>query len=160
MSAEPREPHRIPGDELVRQLLPRGWKLRVRRNAAEGVWEARAGRLMESAVGTGETREHALDNLGDALAKRALPKTVERLGWRVIEEGDLDELYVLPTFSELVVALEISREFAPRAYELATSETPASIPTALAVLIPPEAAGDPEQLRAAVERGLDQRTRA
>jgi hypothetical protein len=114
---------------------------------------------METAVGMGETRETALDNLGDALAKRALPKTVERLGWRVIEEGDFDELYVLPTSSELVVALEINREFASRTYELAAPETPSSVSTAMAVLIPPEAAGDPEQLRAAVERALDQRRR-
>lgn len=160
MSAESREPPRIPGDELVRQLLPRGWKLRVRRNAGEGVWEARAGRLMQAVVGMGETREIALDNLGHALAVTVLPKTVERLGWKVVEEGDFDELYVLPTSSELVVALEVSREFAPRTYELAASETPPSVSTAMAVLIPPEAAGDPEQLKAAVERALDQSPRA
>jgi hypothetical protein len=160
MTAKPPEQPRLPGEELVTQLLPRGWKLRVRRRAAEEAWEARAGGLLEAAAGMGETRETALDNLGHALAKRVLPKTVERLGWRVIEEGDFDDLYVLPTSSELVVALEISRAFASRTYQLAASETPSSVSTALAVLIPPEAAGDPEQLRAAVERALDQSRRA
>ena len=75
------------GEDVVRRILPRFWRLRIRLENRKR-WKATASGFLSATSGFGDTREEAVDELAFALAQAVLPTKLRSLGWRVFEQHD------------------------------------------------------------------------
>ena len=150
------------GEQLVRQLMPRGGRLTVEtRASAEPAqrWIARArSRLWGlgwGATGLGRDRDECLANLGVALAGISLARTLDQLGWRLApgyEPADFPDEVTFPVEVDRgVVGIIVDVSQDERTLRASRSTLAELYPDASVVVVAPEVVPDPRALKHAVD---------